>query len=283
MPKTRKASRATAYQAVFMLLLGLVISSLGYVSNLSVVNPDEVVGPALFWIAVGVLLFAFPLRAAVVAFGRAVRRPLGAGIFASYLTAHILLYGFILDVIVASIYGASSLAQSFSFLVTTNLFLPASVPALIFDVAYNPSIVLTAPPVFGVALSFYGMAVAVIIAVLIVANIGKAREVGELRTRARKTRSYVVLPVMGIVLGASCCLSVAGVVALAVPSAAALTSVTWVYYTTYFLLPSVAITVLYLNLHSVERIAAAINASLVVEDRAGTTSGVAPPPSPTAT
>jgi hypothetical protein len=280
MPKTRKASRATAYQAVFMLLLGLAISSLGYVSNLSAVNPDEVVGPALFWIAIGVLLFAFPLRAAVVAFSRAVRRPLGAGIFASYLTAHILLYGFILDVIVASIYGASSLAESFGFLVTTNLFLPASVPALIFDVAYNPSVVLTAPPVFGVALSFYGMAVAVIIAVLIVANIGKAREVGELRTRARKARSYVVLPVMGIVLGASCCLSVAGVVALAVPSAAALTSVTWVYYTTYFLLPSVAITVLYLNLHSVERIAAAINASLV-DERSGAP-GVTPSHSPTA-
>jgi hypothetical protein len=280
MPKARKASRATAYQAVFMLLLGLAISSLGYVSNLSGVNPDEVVGPALFWIAVGVLLFAFPFRAAIVAFGRAIRRPVGAGIFASYLTVHIILYGFILDVIVASIYGASSLAQSFSFLVTTNLFLPASVPALIFDVAYNPSIVFTAPPVFGVALSFYGMAVAVIIAVLIVANVGKAREVGELRTRARKARAYVVLPAMGIVLGASCCLSVAGVVALAVPSAAALTSVTWVYYATYFLLPSVAITVLYLNLHSVERIAAAINASLL-EERAGT-SGVSPSHSPTA-
>jgi hypothetical protein len=278
--KKKEVSRATLYEGLFLLVLGLAISSMGYVANFSVMNPDEVVGPALFWIAIVVFLLASPLRAATRAFSRAIRRPAGAGIFVSYLTIHLILYGFVLDAIVASLYGAASVAQSFGVIVTTNLFQPPSVSALIFDVAYNPSIVLTAPPVFGVALSFYGIAVAVIIAILIIANIGQAQELGELRTQAKKARSYVVLPVIGIVLGASCCLSVAGVVALAVPSALASTSVTWIYYTTYFLLPSVAIALLYLNLQSVERIAATINASLVDEQEGSSGSGVGNSPIP---
>jgi hypothetical protein len=266
MRPSKSGRRATFFQVTLVLLFGLVISSLGYLSALAAFNPDEVVGPALIWVAIGLFLFSLPLRGAARTFSRVIRRPLGLGVFVGYLTAHLLLYGFVLDAIFASIYGTSSLAEPFGTVVTTNVFLPPSALSLFFDVVYNPSIVVTAPPVFGVAFSFYSVAIAVIIAVLILANIGRARELGELRTRAKKARSYVVLPIVGIVLGASCCLSVAGIVALAVPSAAAITSVTWVYYATYFLFPCAAIALLYLNLHSVERISATISASLLQEE-----------------
>jgi membrane protein implicated in regulation of membrane protease activity len=67
-----------------------------------------------------------------------------------------------------------------------------------------------------------------------------------------------VLPALGVVLGASCCLSVAGLVALAVPSASQLSSLLWVYYVTFFLFPLVAAVLLWLNLRSIQSITATL-------------------------
>ena len=66
----------------------------------------------------------------------------------------------------------------------------------------------------------------------------------------------VIFPALGIVLGASCCLSVPILVTVAAPSAAVLSSSLWLYDATYFLFPPAAVILLYLNLYSVGRITA---------------------------
>jgi len=150
----------------------------------------------------------------------------------------------------------------------TNVYVPLSLTSTIFDVSYNPTVVLTAPPFFSAALSFYSISAAFLIAVLVVANVGKTRELGELCRLARKASTYVVLPIVGIVFGASCCLSIAGLVlsewghalTLIAPGTPGLTSAL-VFYTTYFVFPWVAVLLLYLNLRSVEKISASIKQS----------------------
>jgi hypothetical protein len=244
------------YPGAALLLLGLAISSLGAYSNLSQLNPDEVVGPGLFWISVALFTAAFLLRGAFSAFLHTVRRPVGAAIFAAYLAVHLLLYGFVLDALFSIVYGSAALSQTFGLLVTTNVFLPPSALSLFFDLLYDPVISFSFPPVFGTALTFYSIAIAFIIAALILANMGRIGELGEPGSSGRRARAYVILPTIGVVLGASCCLSVAGIVALVFPAAAALSSATWVYYVTYLFFPALAIVLLYANLRSVERMLA---------------------------
>lgn len=242
--------------------LGVVLSYFGYVWESVSPNPNELLGSFLFWYGVVYLLLTFPFRDAAESFLSYVRKPFGGGVFSGYLAVHLILYGFLLEAILTTVYGSRALAVLPAFLVSTNVFSPPSLLSTVFDLAYNPSIVVTVPPVFSAALSFYGISAALVIAVLVVASVGRTREIGELCSRGKRARSFVVLPALGIVFGASCCLSVAGLISLAVPSASSLTSVIWVYYVTYFLFPSAAIVLLYLNFRSIERISAGLRSSL---------------------
>jgi hypothetical protein len=254
--QARVSRRGPTISALVVAVMGTGLVGLGYSLGEVSLNVDEVAGPAVFWVAAVFFLLAVPFRDAARVFAKSIRTGVGAAAFVVYISIHLLLYGFLFDVILASYYGISAFAATTGLFVTTNLFSPPSPVSVAFDIAYNPIIVLTAPPVFSTALSFYSISVALIIAVLVVANIGRTRELGKLRTSTNKARAFVLLPALGIVLGASCCLSVAGLISLASPAAAVLTSSPWVYYVTYFLFPCIAIGVLYLNLRSMGRISA---------------------------
>jgi hypothetical protein len=249
----RGSRRGPAVSALAVAVMGTALVGLGYSLGEVSLNVDEVAGPAVFWVAAVFFLLAVPFRDATRLFAKSVRTALGAAAFVVYIAIHLLLYGFLFEVILASYYGIGALAASAGLFVTTNLFSPPSPVSLAFDIAYNPIIVLTAPPIFSAALSFYSIAVALVIAVLVVANIGRTRELGRLRTGTNKAKAFVLLPAVGIVFGASCCLSVAGLISLAAPATALLTSSPWVYYATYFLFPCIAVGVLYLNLRSMAR------------------------------
>jgi hypothetical protein len=242
----------TAISALVLGFLGTALAGLGYAYAGAAFNLNEVFGPAVFWCGLVYFLLSVPFREAAGTFARSVRTSPGAAVFALYMTVHLLLYGFLFEGVLASIYGIGSFAAPAGLLVTTNLFAPLSLGSLVFDLAYNPIVLMTAPPVFSAALSFYSVAVAFVIAVLVVANMGRTRELGALRTATKKAKTFVVLPTMGIVLGASCCLSVAGLVSLATPATSILTSSPWIYYVTYFLFPCIAVVVLYLNLRAMK-------------------------------
>lgn len=257
---------------MILICLGAALSYFGYLWGDVTLNPGELLGSFLFWFGIVYLLLTFPFRKVLQAFSDCVRTSLGAGVFAGYLATHLLLYGFLLEVILASIFGSSYLAVSPAFFASTNVFSPPSLTSVMLDLAYNPSIVVAIPPVFSAALSFYAISAGLLIAVLVVASVGKTREISDLCTKGKKARSFVLLPAIGIVFGASCCLSVAGLVSLVVPSAAELTSVLWVYFSIYFLLPSIAMVLLYLNLRSIEGISAGLRSGLSTQTAATETS-----------
>lgn len=252
----RASRRGPTISALVVAVMGTALVGLGYSLGEVTLNVDEVAGPAVFWVAAVFFLLAVPFRDAAREFAKSVRTTLGAAAFVLYISIHLLLYGFLFDVILAAYYGIGAFAATAGFFVTTNLFNPPSPTSFAFDIAYNPIMVLTAPPIFSAALSFYSISVALVIAVLVVANIGRTRELGKLRTGTNKAKAFVLLPAVGIVFGASCCLSVAGLISLAAPAAAVLTSSPWIYYVTYFLFPCIAVAVLYLNLRSMGRASA---------------------------
>ncbi|MDG6942330.1 MAG: hypothetical protein JRN34_05345 [Nitrososphaerota archaeon] len=260
---------SSAQQAILIsltgaLALGLVLSYFGYIWAAPSVDPGELAGALVFWVAVVSMLLAFPLRAAFQDFVRSLRTAVGPAVFVTYLASHLLLYGFVLEGIVTAFQGPQLLGISTpGLLVYTDTFVPPSLFSALLDLSYNPAIIFTYPPEFSAALSFYSISMALIIATLVVANVVRTRELGKLCTVSKRARAYVLAPMVGIILGSSCCLSVAGVVSLfLLPAALAdtLASNLVVYYFTYFILPVFAAVVLYLNYISVTKFSSTLRA-----------------------
>jgi hypothetical protein len=255
---TQKSNAVRAFQGVIVLLLGMVVSYLGYQSSSAPLDLDEVIGPALFWCTVLALLFRFPFRDAAATTYRALRTRLGTVLFWPYLAVHLFVYGFLLELMLGSIYGFT-LTLSPSISVTTDAFLPPTLVSTLLDLSYNPSIAFTLPPALSGVLSFYSISIAIVVDVLILANVAKVIELGQLCTLERKARTYFLLPAVGLVLGASCCLSVPALISFVLPSVAALPAYFWIYYSTYFFFPAFAIVILYLNAASIDRISARLS------------------------
>lgn len=235
---------------------GVILTYFGYLWGLLSPNPAEVLGPLLFYAAAVFGLLTLPLRSAARAFARSIRTGLGMAVFAGYLAAHLILYGFLLEEILVASYGNLLGTVTSGTYVFTDVFYPPSLTSVLFELSYNPSIVFNVSPMFTDTLSFYSIAVAFIIAMLVVANVAETRKIGKLCSPGKRARAFVLVPALGLVLGASCCLSVAGLVSLyTLPLAvtAELSSSITIYYVTYFLLPAFAVVILYLNLRSVEK------------------------------
>ncbi|MDA4123439.1 MAG: hypothetical protein OK456_09700 [Thaumarchaeota archaeon] len=241
--------------------LAVVTSYFAYLWGATSPNPAELLAPGLFWYAVAFLLISYPLREAFEAFRVYVKTALGAAVFALYLALHVFLYGFMLEGILVSFFDRPFVSASASIYVTTSVFAPTTLLNAVEGLWFNPWITITIPPSFSDALSFYSLSIAIVIAILIVANIGKTRELGKMCSTRLKSRSMVVFPALGIALGASCCLSVPILVAVAAPTVVTLSSSLWLYDATYFLFPPFAVVLLYLNLYSVDKIAANVQKS----------------------
>ncbi len=259
MTATRKASPWPTVSLVTAAATGFALTYFSY--EFAAISPNifEILGAGLFWCAVVFLLLAFPLRRAAKAFSKYAPTPAGVLVFVGYLVVHLLLYGFVFEAILDSIYG-SGVPVPQGLFVSTVLFVPQSLLNAAADVMFYPSIVVTVPPTLAAALSFYNVSIALVIAVLVLANIGEARELNRARTAAGKARVFVLLPSVGILFGASCCLSVAGVLGVISPTALAIVSAGWVYYGTYFVLPLFAIAFLYLNLVSIMKVSTGLPA-----------------------
>jgi hypothetical protein len=251
-----RRSLAVPVHGLSVTVLGIVASYFAYVWGSATVNPAEILAPFLFWYGISFMLLNYPFRSAVNDFRRYIRTVSGALVFVVYLVVHILLYGFLLEGILTSFYGKDFFTTATGAALTTTVFTPPNALNVVLSLWYNPWITLTIPPVFNTTLSLYSLVIAVIIDILIVANIGMTRELGKACSTATRSRSMVLFPALGIAFGASCCLSVPLLFTVAVPSAAALSSLLWVYDLTYFLFPPFAVVLLYLNFISVRRITA---------------------------
>ncbi|MGA2198832.1 MAG: hypothetical protein ABSG45_02730 [Nitrososphaerales archaeon] len=256
-----RRSLAIPIHAFSVMVLAVFASYFAYVWGSVSVNPVEILAPSLFWYGTTLILLAYPLRAAVRVFTRYVRTASGAAVFIVYLLIHLLLYGFLLEGILTNFLGKDFVSTAAGATLTTTVFTPPSALNAVLALWYNPWITLTSPPFFSTTLSLYSLVIAVLIDVLIVANIGKTRELGKACSAGAKSRSMVLFPALGIAFGASCCLSVPLLFTVVVPSAAALASLLWVYDVTYFLFPPFALVLLYLNLYSVGRITANVKLS----------------------
>ncbi|MDG6988376.1 MAG: hypothetical protein JRN21_03520 [Nitrososphaerota archaeon] len=242
-----------------LMAAGVFISFYAYFTPPAVLNPYQAAGSAVFWggaFLFGALLLSGQFRAG----GRYVRTKTGAVIGAVYFTAHLLLYGFLLEWILVEAYRISPFVSSSFAFVTTDVLYPATLANVLLADAFSPSIALQFPPIYGASLSLFAIFMAVVIDILVLANVAKVKEIGAGSWLA-KSRAYAAMPLAGIVLGASCCMSLPALLSLVSPSLADAASSSWAFYVAYFVFPLLAVVVLKLNFDLASRIAATVRSA----------------------
>lgn len=183
----------------------------------------------------------------------------GKGIFVYvvYTSLHLLVYGIILETIVASVYPSlwDVPVQAGAILSSQPLY-PLNALTLLGNYFFNPNLIALVPPIFDVSLSLYSIAMAIIIGILVQVNIMRTIEFRNTCSLAWRSTTFLALPIIGVVGGASCCLSLPlFVTLLAAPTVSlASPSIIAAYFLTYFLFPPGTAVILKLNLDSINRI-----------------------------
>lgn len=244
------------------LVIAIIASALAsygeyFTASKGVFNAYQTTFSVLFWAFLFSVIVLFPLNKIVRQFAGYARSTKGLLIFVSYLSVHLLLYGFILEGIVAVVNPDLYAAPISSALVVTAV---PIYPATFFDAFFGlfiyPNISLVIPPLFGASLSLYSMAMALVIAIFVASSILKSIELRGMCSLRRKSTSFVLVPLFGVVGGASCCLSLPIFLALLAAPAAVLASPSLIsaYYVAYFLFPLATVIALKLNLDVINRI-----------------------------
>jgi hypothetical protein len=232
-----------------------------YIGPTSIFNGYEALASFLFWFSIISLALLFPLRSIVKMFARNVKTVRGAVVFVSYLSVHIFLYGLILEGILVYLYKVPEIIYQGSATFSSILAYPESIASTLEDFAFYPSLNFAIPPDYSLALSLYSIAIALVIAILVVTNVMKVAEISKACSLAQRSRAYVVLPALGVIGGAACCLSIPFLISLVLPAAAVVSNSIGAYYIAYLGFPFATAVALKYNMDSTMRIASKLSRS----------------------
>ncbi|MCY0860911.1 MAG: hypothetical protein OWQ52_00585 [Metallosphaera prunae] len=194
-----------------ILTVGLLLTVIGVVRDSSNLAGF---GSIVTWIAILVILIKL-LRGPILTIRKNLRIGVLA-IFISYLSVHFFVYSIAIEKLLTGIYG-----QLFSI---STPFLTISITpfsgnvglSVIYDLIFNPSVVMGFPPNFYIELSMYAIAMGIVIAILVTATIVK---VVELFGKFRGMRTILLAPLLGVIGGGSCCISIPLLLSTAIPAA----------------------------------------------------------------
>ncbi|MBX8632189.1 MAG: hypothetical protein J9259_06705 [Thermoplasmata archaeon YP2-bin.285] len=206
----------------------------------------------VFWLAVSFVTFEFFFRNDIAVFVRLIKEKWWAPIFfAAYLTIHLLVYGLVLENILVLTFGspgvvASQRASAFIFL--SNAFYPHTIGNALLQITLNPSFEIVVPPYYGLVLGPFSFYTAAIIGVLVILHINR---LSLIRGAIRRVGGSIVYPAVGVVGGASCCISLPVLITEFTPIASGILIVPmWVdlLNALYYLLPISVMVALYAGL-----------------------------------
>jgi hypothetical protein len=220
----------------------------------AILDVYETLASLLFWGSILGFLLAVPLRNVLSLFASYMMRIQGTIWFVIYLSVHLFVYGLLLEGILIFLYKIPPIISQASVNTSSILAYPQSAITMLEDFAFNPSLNIVIPPGLSLSLSLYSFVVALVIAVLVVANVGKVMEVSKICTLRKKSLTYMVLPAAGVIGGAACCISLPFLIYLIAPASAYFTNSFDAYYIAYLAFPAATAIALRLNLDSTMKI-----------------------------
>jgi len=218
-------------------------------------NYYQTIASVIFWATIVLLALSFPLRHALNLFAKGVKTIRGFSTFVIYAPLHLLLYGLLLEAVLGFVYRIPASTHSYSLYLASTPLYPLSFPDVIAGFGFNPSLSLILPPLYDLGMTAYSVSIALIISILVTANVTRIVTLGKVCTTAQKSRAFVLLPLIGVVGGAACCLSLPVLISLIAPAAAAISNSPVAYYVASFVFPPVTAIALSINLNSTDKMA----------------------------
>ena len=240
--------------SAFLLFSAFLVLALAYMKGPgSVFDGIEALASSIFWVAVLALVVTFPLRRVLGLFSNYLKRPKGAIVFVSYISVHLLLYGLILEGIIIYTHKFPSLVSQTSILPSSVLIYPVSVASVLEDLAFNPSLNFAIPPGYTLSLSLYSFVIALVIAILVVTNVMRVVDISRSCSVRRRSVTLFGLPLLGVIGGATCCLSLPFLIYLLAPVTAVVSNSIGAYYVAYVGFPFLTALSLKYNFESINR------------------------------
>jgi hypothetical protein len=246
------------------LLLGFIaMSFLVALAAYSPVQPSqfnfyETIASFMFWFSAVSLALFFPLGGVTTLFIRYFRTFRAKLLFGSYISVHLVLYGFLLELMLDKIYKFPQIAFQPTLYFSSTVLYPVSLSSIITSFGFYPSVSILIPPSFDLALSLFSFSLALIIAILIVTNAMQVIDLGYVYAHAQKAQAFVLLPTLGVIAGASCCLSFPALISIAAPNIASFSNSATIFFVAYFAFPITTAIGLKYNLDSIRRMASDI-------------------------
>jgi len=199
------------YYLPFMLIGFFIIYSAPFSPNYSLY---VIFGNVLFWLSLVTFVFKTGLKQVFNYLSRNMNKK-GYVIYGIYLSFHYIVYSIALERILTIIYGQLfSISESFvSFNVSP--YYPGGLYATLVNLLFNPSVTIGFPPNFFLELTFYSLFMGFIIGGIVTATILRVMDM----SKFIKVRAILIAPVMGVIAGGSCCVSIPLILATAIPAA----------------------------------------------------------------
>ncbi|AEB95856.1 MULTISPECIES: hypothetical protein [Metallosphaera] len=177
-------------------LFYLILSILGLFFYMYSPNfPDQYLaqlgGGLAFWLGIGYLILKYPLRTMT----SKLKEKRSWMIFSPYIVAHYLAYSLLLNAILG-VSSPSLLALTYAPMDSVN-------PSNLIELLFSPSISIGAGAY--IDLSFFAILMGIVIGLLVLGNL--------LETKKFRNVTKLAIPVIGIIGGSTCCISIASIVA----------------------------------------------------------------------
>ena len=136
-------------------------------------------------------------------------------IFSTYLSIHYFVYSIALERLLTSIYGELFRISSPFLTFSVSYFYPPGPYTFLINLIFNPSIVIGFPPNYYLELSFYSVIMGFLIDGVVTTTILRVLEI----YKKVRIRAIIIPPILGVLAGGSCCVSIPVILATAIPAA----------------------------------------------------------------
>ena len=248
MEKKEEVSKKSNSLLLFNLTLmvfGLIIIYFAPYSNYVVY---VTFGNLFFWLPFTFLLSKSVIRKVFSYLSNNMNRK-GLAIFLTYLSIHYFVYSIALERLLTSIYGELFRVSSPFLTFSVSYFYPPGPYTFLVNLIFNPSIVIGFPPNYYLELSFYSVVMGFLIGGVVTTTILRILEI----YKRVRIRAIIIPPILGVLAGGSCCVSIPIILATAIPAANVLFFLpigNTALFLAYILLPPITLVALTFHFYS---------------------------------
>ena len=162
----------------------------------------------IFWVTITLIVLALPLRRVLTIAVEGLRRNHYLVLVPPiYFATHLFVYGLLLERLLIQAFGVSGLPPNGfeAFVSYSYYYSPHTALSALLTLTVQPSLNITVPAYYSLALGPFAVVMAVIITLLVTAS---TYQITQLTPSLRRVGESIAIPVLGVAGGASCCLSI---------------------------------------------------------------------------